>query len=211
MSEPFYRKYGKRALDLLFAGILALPASLLVFPAALAIKLETGGPAFFIQERPGMNGKPFRLYKLRTMNPAMEKEGRPLSDMERITRTGRMIRALSLDELPQLLNIIKGDMSFIGPRPLLMQYLPLYSKEQARRHEVRPGISGWAQVKGRNELSWEEKFRLDVYYVENVSLKMDAAIAVKTLVNVLRRQGVNASQDMTMQPFKGSGKQAGNG
>jgi lipopolysaccharide/colanic/teichoic acid biosynthesis glycosyltransferase len=211
MSETFYGKYGKRALDLVCAGILALPAGLLVVLAALAVKVETHGPAFFIQERPGMKSKPFHLYKLRTMITATEKDGVPLSDMERITRSGRMIRALSLDELPQLLNIIKGDMSFIGPRPLLMQYLPLYSKKQARRHEVRPGISGWAQVKGRNALSWEEKFRLDVFYVDHISLKMDAAIMVKTLVNVLRRQDVNASQEMTMQPFAGSGKQVGDG
>jgi lipopolysaccharide/colanic/teichoic acid biosynthesis glycosyltransferase len=211
MSETFYGKYGKRALDLICAGILALPAGLLVVLAALAVKVETHGPAFFIQERPGMKSKPFHLYKLRTMITATEKDGVPLSDMERITRSGRMIRALSLDELPQLLNIIKGDMSFIGPRPLLMQYLPLYSKKQARRHEVRPGISGWAQVKGRNALSWEEKFRLDVFYVDHISLKMDAAIMVKTLVNVLRRQDVNASQEMTMQPFAGSGKQVGDG
>jgi lipopolysaccharide/colanic/teichoic acid biosynthesis glycosyltransferase len=211
MSETFYGKYGKRALDLICAGILALPAGLLVVLAALAVKVETHGPAFFIQERPGKKSKPFHLYKLRTMITATEKDGVPLSDMERITRSGRMIRALSLDELPQLLNIIKGDMSFIGPRPLLMQYLPLYSKKQARRHEVRPGISGWAQVKGRNALSWEEKFRLDVFYVDHISLKMDAAIMVKTLVNVLRRQDVNASQEMTMQPFAGSGKQVGDG
>lgn len=199
-----YRAFGKRVLDVLFALFLLLPAALLVLPSMAVVKAQSPGPALFIQRRPGKGGKQFNLYKLRTMISQTERDGRPLSDMERVTGFGRVVRALSIDELPQLLNILKGDMSFIGPRPLLMQYLPLYTPFQARRHEVRPGISGWAQVNGRNALSWEEKFRLDVYYVDHVSLRMDLGVFWKTLVSVLARQGINQSEGDTMQPFAGS-------
>jgi lipopolysaccharide/colanic/teichoic acid biosynthesis glycosyltransferase len=176
---------------------------LIITACYLGIKVETRGSAFFVQERPGRDGRVFRIYKLRTMIVATERNGVPLSDMERMTKTGRVIRALSFDELPQLLNILKGDMSFIGPRPLLVQYLPLYSKEQARRHEVQPGISGWAQVNGRNEISWEQKFERDVWYVDHVSLGLDMKIFWMTILNVLNRQGINSDGKDTMRAFTG--------
>jgi lipopolysaccharide/colanic/teichoic acid biosynthesis glycosyltransferase len=194
----------KRCLDILLAVLLSIPALILVGVAAILIRLETGEGAFFIQVRPGLRGKPFRLYKLRSMISQTEKDGKPLSDMERVTITGRVIRMLSIDELPQLLNILKGDMSFIGPRPLLMQYLPLYNEEQARRHLVRPGVSGWAQVNGRNALSWEEKFELDAWYVDHISLGLDLKIVWMTIVNILKRQGINAGVDEIMGLFTGS-------
>lgn len=199
-----YRAFGKRVLDILFALFLLPPAALLVLPSMAVVKAQSPGPALFIQRRPGKGGKPFNLYKLRTMISQTERDGRPLSDMERVTGFGRVVRALSIDELPQLLNILKGDMSFIGPRPLLMQYLPLYTPFQARRHEVRPGISGWAQVNGRNALTWDEKFTLDVWYVDHLSLRLDMRIVGMTLRRVLNREGVNADEAVTMQPFTGN-------
>ncbi len=206
-SPSFYKQYGKRALDVLFALLLLLPSALLLLPAMLLIKLESGGSVFFTQERPGKEGKPFMLYKLRSMLPQNPKGQKQLSDMERVTRLGRALRSLSIDELPQLFNIIKGDMSFIGPRPLLMSYLPLYNAEQKRRHEVRPGISGWAQVNGRNALSWEEKFKLDTFYVDHVSLALDIKTLGLTIKNVLKKTGVNQSQEQTMVPFAGNKEQ----
>lgn len=199
-----YRRYVKRSLDLLLAYVLAIPALLLVGLCYVAIKGETHGPAFFVQERPGYKGRIFRILKLRTMIVETERDGRQLSDMERMTRTGRIVRALSLDELPQILNIIKGEMSFIGPRPLLPEYLSLYSEEQMRRHDVRPGISGWAQVNGRNEISWEHKFERDVWYVDHMSFTLDLKIFWRTITNVLKRQGINAGVSDTMQIFAGS-------
>ena len=162
-KDGIYCRYIKRALDLLLAVALCIPAVPIVAVCYLGIKLETRGPAFFLQERPGKNGKIFLLYKLRTMIEETERDGVALTDMERITKVGRIIRACSFDELPQIWNVLKGDMSFIGPRPLLEKYLPLYTPEQMHRHDVLPGISGWAQVNGRNELSWEEKFERDVW------------------------------------------------
>ncbi|HSK70021.1 MAG TPA: sugar transferase [Candidatus Limnocylindria bacterium] len=206
-----YRRYGKRALDVALALVLSLPAALLTLLAAAAVKAETGGPVFFVQRRPGLGGKPFDLYKLRTMAAETHRDGRALSDHERMTRSGRVIRALSLDELPQLYNILRGDMSFVGPRPLLMQYLPLYTREQARRHEVRPGISGWAQVNGRNALSWEEKFRLDVWYADHLSLGLDLRIMGLTVLRVLKGEGVNQGADVTMRPCEGSVNGTGRG
>lgn len=197
----------KRGLDLCLALLLLPFAAVLVGLSALGIKLETPGPAFFIQERPGYKGKIFRIYKLRSMRMETERQGKPLTDMERMTRVGRFVRACSIDELPQLLNILKGEMSFIGPRPLLVQYLPLYSKEQMRRHDVLPGISGWAQVNGRNEISWEQKFERDVWYVDHVSFKLDAKILWMTICNVLRREGINAGSQDTMEDFTGSGQE----
>ncbi len=194
----------KRFLDLLFSVILGIPALVIVGACYVAIKLETKGPVFFVQERPGKNGKPFRLYKLRSMIVETERDGRVLSDFERMTKSGRIIRKLSFDELPQILNILRGDMSFIGPRPLLMRYLPRYTPEQARRHEVRPGISGWAQVNGRNELTWEQKFENDVWYVDHVSFGLDLKIFWMTIVNVLKHQGINAGADETMGEFMGT-------
>lgn len=199
----------KRALDIILALILLLPAALLVGVAALWVLLESGRPVFFVQTRPGLHGKLFKLYKLRTMISQTHRDGVPLSDVQRLTRAGRVIRKLSIDELPQLLNVLLGQMSFIGPRPLLASYLPLYSQEQMRRHEVLPGISGWAQVNGRNQSSWDEKFRNDIWYVDHQSFRLDLRILVKTIINVLRREGINAGEGQTMAPFEGSASPRG--
>jgi len=198
----------KRTLDILAALLLFLPALFIVTLCYIAIKMETRGPAFFVQQRPGKYGKVFTIYKLRTMLVDTQRNGVQLSDMERMTKTGSAIRKFSFDELPQILNILKGEMSFIGPRPLLVEYLPLYTKEQARRHNVLPGISGWAQVNGRNELMWAQKFERDVWYVDHVCLKLDCMILWMTITNVLRRRGINAGESNTMQIFKGSKAQS---
>lgn len=203
--DNFYCKHIKRALDILLALLLALPALLIVTFCYICIKAETKGPAFFVQERPGKGGIIFKLYKLRTMIIETERNEKELMDMERITKIGKVIRMWSFDELPQLWNILKGDMSFIGPRPLLARYLPLYSPEQMRRHDIRPGISGWAQVNGRNELSWEQKFERDVWYVDHVSFGLDLHIFARTIANVLKHQGINAGVNDTMQVFEGNG------
>ena len=204
MRKPYW--YIKYALDIVLALVLLLPALAAVSLCYILIKIETKGPAFFVQDRPGYKGKLFKIYKLRTMIEQTQRDGKALSDMERMTRTGRVIRALSLDELPQLLNILKGEMSFIGPRPLLVQYLPLYSPQQMRRHDVRPGISGWAQVNGRNELSWEQKFERDVWYVDHMSFRLDMKILWMTIRNLLKRRGINAGVSETMVPFDGINK-----
>lgn len=207
-ARPYMRL--KRVLDLLLALLLS-PLSLLIVSLCYAgIKLESHGPAFFVQERPGYKGKIFRIYKLRTMSVETERNGVPLSDMERMTRLGRVIRACSFDELPQLYNILRGEMSFIGPRPLLVKYLPLYTKEQMRRHDVLPGISGWAQVNGRNEISWEQKFERDVWYVDHVCFRLDVKIFWMTICNVLRREGINSGSNDTMAAFTGTSAQEEN-
>lgn len=198
----FYGKVIKRVFDVLLAIILGIPASLIIMLCYIAIKLETRGPAFFVQERPGYKGKIFKILKLRTMIVDTEHNGRMLTDMERVTKCGKIIRACSFDELPQIFNILIGQMSFIGPRPLLVQYLPLYSNEQMRRHDVFPGISGWAQVNGRNELTWEQKFERDCWYVDHVSFGLDMKILKMTIVNVLNHQGINAGLNDTMEIFK---------
>jgi lipopolysaccharide/colanic/teichoic acid biosynthesis glycosyltransferase len=198
--------YIKRLLDILLALVLLIPALPVLAAACLAIKLETPGPVFFTQERPGYKGRAFRLFKLRTMIVETERDGRKLTGMERMTKSGRLIRKLSIDELPQILNILLGQMSFIGPRPLLTAYLPLYTKEQMRRHDVLPGISGWAQVNGRNEISWEQKFKRDVWYVEHVSFLLDLKIFLMTIRNVILRKGINAGIDRTMERFAGNGQ-----
>ena len=203
-KDGIYCRYIKRALDLTLAALLCIPAVPVVVACYVGIKLETCGPAFFLQERPGKNGRIFLLYKLRTMIEETERDGVTLSDMERITKVGRIIRACSFDELPQIWNVIKGDMSFIGPRPLLEKYLPFYSDEQMRRHDVLPGISGWAQVNGRNEISWEQKFERDVWYVDNVSFALDIRILFMTIRNVFKRSGINAGVNETMMEFHGS-------
>lgn len=173
--------------------------------AAILIKSNKDGPVFFKQERPGLNGRIFTVYKFRTMSvKTRDENGRQLSDFERMSKTGNLLRKTSIDELPQLINIVRGEMSFIGPRPLLTEYLPLYSSEQMRRHEVRPGISGWAQVNGRNTLTWEEKFRYDVEYVENMSLSMDIRIFFLTIKNVLCQDGINSEENNTMEKFTGT-------
>lgn len=204
-ARPYMRL--KRVLDLLLALLLSPLALLIVSLCYAGIKLESHGPAFFVQERPGYKGKIFRIYKLRTMSVETERNGVPLSDMERMTRMGRVIRACSFDELPQLYNILRGEMSFIGPRPLLVKYLPLYTKEQMRRHDVLPGISGWAQVNGRNEISWEQKFERDVWYVDHVCFRLDVKIFWMTICNVLRRDGINSGSNDTMAAFTGTSAQ----
>lgn len=204
-ARPYMRL--KRVLDLLLALLLSPLALLIVSLCYAGIKLESHGPAFFVQERPGYKGKIFRIYKLHTMSVETERNGVPLSDMERMTRLGRVIRACSFDELPQLYNILRGEMSFIGPRPLLVKYLPLYTKEQMRRHDVLPGISGWAQVNGRNEISWEQKFERDVWYVDHVCFRLDVKIFWMTICNVLRREGINSGSNDTMAAFTGTSAQ----
>ena len=207
-ARPYMRL--KRVLDLLLALLLSPLALLIVSLCYAGIKLESHGPAFFVQERPGYKGKIFRIYKLRTMSVETERNGVPLSDMERMTRMGRVIRACSFDELPQLYNILRGEMSFIGPRPLLVKYLPLETKEQMRRHDVLPGISGWAQVNGRNGISWEQKFERDVWYVDHVCFRLDVKIFWMTICNVLRREGINSGSNDTMAAFTGTSAQEEN-
>ncbi len=194
----------KRIFDVLLAGVaLLFFAPLLVVLCAFTRGL-LGSPIFFHQTRPGLYGRPFQMVKFRTMTDAHGPDGQLLSDADRLTAFGRLMRAASLDELPELWNVLKGDMSLVGPRPLLMQYLPLYSLEQARRHEVRPGITGWAQVNGRNALSWEDKFKLDVWYVDHRTLRLDIKILLLTVRKVLLREGITGGGDATMTEFKGS-------
>jgi len=193
----------KRFLDLLLV-ILATPFWIPVFGIlALLVRLKLGKPVFFSQLRPGLYGKPFRLSKFRTMTDGRDGEGRLSPDGDRLTPFGRALRATSLDELPELFNVLRGEMSLVGPRPLLLEYLLLYSPEQARRHLVRPGITGWAQINGRNALTWEERFRLDVWYVDHQSLALDLGILALTAAKVLRRQGVSADGHATMPEFLG--------
>ena len=196
----------KRVLD--FSAALIVLAVLLVPFLALAALLAAAnrGTPFFRQTRPGRHGKLFRIVKFKTMTDEKDDRGELLPDERRLTRAGRLVRSLSLDELPQLFNVLAGQMSFIGPRPLLPEYLPLYSAEQARRHDVRPGITGWAQVNGRNSISWERKFELDVWYVDHLSFLLDARIILLTLAKVVRRQGISAEGSATMEKFTGSGK-----
>ncbi|EAP77329.1 putative UDP-galactose phosphate transferase [Roseovarius nubinhibens ISM] len=170
----------------------------------LMIRREMGSPVFFRQTRPGRHGIPFEMVKFRTMRDAIDADGRPLPDAERLTKLGRFLRSSSLDELPELWNVLKGEMSLVGPRPLLMEYLPLYSPEQARRHEVRPGVTGWAQVNGRNAISWDEKFALDVWYVDNRSLWLDLKIIWLTIRKVVKREGISAAGEATMSRFTGT-------
>lgn len=168
------------------------------------VRINLGSPALFTQRRPGLHGKPFKMLKFRTMTNSIDKFNNLLPDSERLTSFGKFLRSTSLDELPELWNVFKGDMSLVGPRPLLMEYLPLYSAEHARRHEVRPGITGWAQVNGRNALGWEDRFRLDVWYVDHQSIALDFQILFKTFLKVLRREGVSAHGEATMSKFTGS-------
>ena len=203
-----YQKYIKRNLDFIFAIILLIFLSPIMILAAIAIKLEDPtGPIFFKQKRPGKDAKIFEVIKFRTMIVDMEQDGKKLSDMERLTKVGSFLRKTSIDELPQLFNIIRGEMSFIGPRPLLVEYLKYYSPEQMRRHDVTPGISGWAQVNGRNAISWEEKFQYDIWYVDNQSFFLDLKIFLLTIYSVLNKKGINNSTNDTMPFFTGgSGK-----
>lgn len=192
----------KRLFDIIISasGLLVLLIPVVVL--AWLVRREFGRPVFFLQRRPGLHGSPFMMVKFRTMTDARAPDGTLLPDAARLTRLGRFLRDSSLDELPEFWNVLKGDMSLVGPRPLLMEYLPLYSPEQARRHEVRPGITGWAQINGRNSLSWEEKFKLDVWYVDNRSLWLDLKILGLTLRKVALREGVSAEGEATMPKFK---------
>jgi sugar transferase EpsL len=193
----------KRVIDVCAAALGLLFLAPLLAAIALAIRLNMGGPAIFSQQRPGLGGRIFRLRKFRTMSDARSPDGSLLPDAERITRFGAFLRRTSLDELPALWNVLNGEMSLVGPRPLLVRYLPLYSPEQARRHEVRPGITGWAQVNGRNAISWDEKFRLDVWYVDNRTTWLDLKILALTLLKVVKRDGISHGAHATMPEFTG--------
>ena len=199
-----YEKFIKRPMDCFLATLCLLIFSPLMLILAIFVRIFLGSPVLFEQDRPGKNGKVFKLYKFRTMTDKRDENGQLLADELRLTAFGKMLRASSLDELPELLNIIKGEMSLIGPRPLLVQYLPLYNLEQARRHEVRPGLTGLAQSRGRNSLSWEEKFKLDVEYVDHITFLGDLKIIADTVVQVLNREGISDNTGVTMEAFRGS-------
>lgn len=200
-----YRKFFKRFLDISISlTALLLLGWLIVLFMLLLHFANKGAGVFFLQPRPGKDAKIFKVIKFKTMTDERDGNGNLLPDADRLTKIGRFVRSTSVDELPQLVNVLKGDMSLIGPRPLLVQYLPLYSKEQARRHEVRPGITGWAQCHGRNAISWQEKFKLDVWYVDHLSFLVDIKIILVTLKNVLLRKDINSVTSATMEPFKGN-------
>jgi sugar transferase EpsL len=196
----------KRALDVSLAILIGFVLLPIFFFVMLLCFLNFGTPVLFCQNRPGLNGKSFRMFKFRSMTRETDRYGKLLPDSERLTPFGRWLRASSFDELPELWNVVRGDMSLVGPRPLLLEYLPLYSPEQARRHDVRPGITGWAQVNGRNALTWEDKFALDVWYVENQSIWLDIKILALTIKRVLARDGISAAGEATMSRFTGSAK-----
>lgn len=195
----------KRVFDLMTATVLLLLLSPILLAVALLVRLKLGSPVLFRQKRPGLRGQPFEMVKFRTMLDTTAPDGTLLSDAERLTAFGQLLRSTSLDELPGLLNVMRGDMSLVGPRPLLMEYLPRYSKEQARRHEVRPGLTGWAQVNGRNALSWDQKFAFDIWYVDHRSFLLDIRILWLTARKVIAREGISAKGDATMPIFTGTG------
>lgn len=194
----------KRLFDLLISGLFLLALLPIFLPLCVFVRLFMGSPIFFVQERAGHKGKVFKIFKFRTMTEKRDEKGELLPDDLRLNSFGRFLRSTSLDELPQLLNVLRGDLSIVGPRPLLVEYLPLYSEEQNRRHDVLPGITGWAQVKGRNSISWEEKFKLDVWYVDNQSFWLDLKIIYLTILVVFNRSGVNSAEEKIMPKFKGS-------
>ena len=194
----------KRLLDIIIASIALILLSPLYFYVAHKVKKNLGSPVLFRQVRPGLHGKPFEMIKFRTMTDERDAQGNLLPNEQRLPRFGKMLRATSLDEMPELWNVIKGDMSIVGPRPLLMDYLPLYNEEQAKRHNVRPGMTGYAQVNGRNSISWEEKFKLDTWYVENQSIWLDFKIMFQTVKKVLVKEGINQSEEVTMTRFTGN-------
>jgi sugar transferase EpsL len=201
---PAYQRWLKRVLDVLVC-LLSAPISLpLLATVGLLVRLFVGKPTFFSQLRPGLHGRPFTFIKFRTMSDERDREGRLLPDVERLRPFGRFLRSVSLDELPELWNVLRGNMSLVGPRPLLMQYLPCYTPEQARRHEVRPGLTGWAQINGRNTLTWEQKFERDVWYVDNVSFWLDLRIMTLTAWKLLKREGISQPGQATMLEFTGS-------
>ncbi len=196
----------KRILDIIIASIALIILSPLYFYVAYKVRKNLGSPVIFRQVRPGLNGKPFEMIKFRTMTDERDEKGNLLPNEQRLPKFGKMLRATSLDEMPELWNVIKGDMSIVGPRPLLMDYLPLYNEEQAKRHKVRPGMTGYAQVNGRNSISWEEKFKLDTWYVENQSIWLDFKIMFQTVKKVLVKEGINQSEEVTMTRFLGNKK-----
>jgi sugar transferase EpsL len=205
-KNTFYQKYGKRLIDLSFA----LPALVVLLPAlvslAILVRAKLGSPALFQQVRPGLGGRPFTIFKFRTMTDARDAAGNLLPDAERLPGFGKFLRSVSLDELPELWNVVKGDMSLVGPRPLLMEYLSLYNDFQYRRHETRPGVTGWAQVMGRNALCWDEKFDLDIWYVDNSNFGLDIKILAMTVFKIFRREGINQPGQATAEKFKGECK-----
>lgn len=199
-----YGKYIKRVLDVLCAGIGIVVLSPVYAIVALLVRVNLGSPVLFKQNRPGQNEKIFQMYKFRTMTDKKDESGKLLPDEERLTGFGARLRATSLDELPELLNVLKGDMSLVGPRPLLVQYLPLYNERQRQRHKVKPGITGYAQVHGRNAISWKDRFEMDVYYIENLSFLLDCRILINTFSAVLRKEGIHSENSATMEPFSGN-------
>ena len=206
-----YRRGGKRVFDVAAAGVGLFVTAPFMAVVVVSVRRRLGSPVLFSQQRPGREGRPFTLLKFRSMADAVDAQGRALPDEERLGNFGRRLRATSVDEIPELWNVLRGDMSLVGPRPLLMEYLPRYSEEQGRRHDVRPGITGWAQVNGRNDLSWNEKFDLDVWYVDNYSLGLDMKILWRTLTAVLRREGISADGSVSMPPFEGGASEASQG
>lgn len=199
-----YKIIFKTILDFLLALLLLLLLSPLLLLVAIGLTFYNQGTPFFTQLRPGKNERIFKLIKFKTMKDAWDAEGKPLPDKDRITPVGAWVRKLSLDELPQLINVLTGDMSLIGPRPLLVKYLPLYNVTQKRRHELKPGVTGWAQVNGRNAISWDQKFEFDVWYVDHISFFLDVKIVYMTILKVFKREGINAAQNNTMLPFEGN-------
>ena len=198
----------KRLADIVVALLVLILFSPIILIVAILIRFNLGSPIFFRQQRPGLHGKPFQMIKFRTMRDAQGKDGQPLPDEERMTRFGNLLRKVSLDELPELWNVVRGEMSLVGPRPLLMQYLERYSERQKKRHDVRPGVTGWAQVNGRNAVDWDTRFEMDVWYVENWSLMLDLKILVLTVKTVLKRDGVSAEGHVTMPEFMGPSRSA---
>ena len=207
-KRGIYRRYLKRPMDFILALLAIIVLSPVMLIIAVLVKIKLGSPVIFKQKRPGLNEKIFTLYKFRTMTDERDENGELLPDSVRLTKFGRFLRSTSLDELPELFNILKGDMSIVGPRPLLVQYLPLYNEHQKRRHEVRPGLSGLAQISGRNAISWEDKFNLDVYYVDNITFIGDWKIILITIKKALMREGINQKGEATMEMFKGSNNKA---
>lgn len=199
-----YRKYIKRLLDFVLSLLALIILSPVLLITALLVKIKLGSPIIFKQQRPGLNEKIFTLYKFRTMTDKKDEEGNLLPDSERLTKFGKLLRSTSIDELPELINILKGDMSIVGPRPLLVEYLELYNEKQKHRHDVRPGLTGLAQINGRNSISWEEKFKEDIQYVENISFIGDIKIVLKTVIKVFKREGISQQDNDTMEKFKGS-------
>lgn len=199
-----YARFFKRIMDIVLSGMALIVLSPLLLVTVILVRIQLGSPVLFCQERPGKNGQIFRLYKFRSMSDARDAGGNLLPDEMRLTKFGELLRSTSLDELPELWNIFKGDMSIVGPRPLLVKYLPLYNERQKHRHDVTPGLTGWAQVNGRNTLSWEDKFELDVWYAENVGFILDMKIIFMTVMKVLKRDGINSGTTATMEEFTGS-------